>query len=142
MLKRKRKDKRFNLMFYVLLTIDIILLITIFFTYYSKPLQVQTFDVKFTVDKNSGFDLNSSALTFGKAAPGSSTTRKISIENNYDFPIEARVYVTGNLRDFISVDDYFVLESKEKISVPVTLYVKEDVPFGDYSGKIKFELRK
>ena len=143
MAKLKRKqNKKFDLLIYVLLIINFILLFIILFNYSNRPLEVRDFDVSFIVGPITGFDVNNSLLTYGEITPGSTSVRRITIENNYDFPIRVKVYVSDNLEDFISADSDFVVQSKEKRSLPVALYVKEGTPFAKYSGKIVFELRK
>jgi hypothetical protein len=92
--------------------------------YYSfYPVKMSSFFANAAVTQNTaGFDVNSSALTFGSVAIGGTSTRSISINNSYPFPVKVKVKAQGTISDKISAiapfkkpEIYFF--TKERIAV-------------------------
>jgi len=105
----------------------------------SRPLETRIFDASFIVSDVSGFDLNSSALTFGKMMPGNTATRNVLIYNTYNFPIRIEPFASENIAPFITIPNLTV-GAKQNSSVPVTLSVPRNMSFGNYSGKVLFKI--
>lgn len=127
---------------FILLAIALILLVFSAFLWFSKPLKIITFDIKFAVGENIGFDLNSSELNFGKLAPGGSSQKSFILQNEYNFPIETKVFLSNNLLGLISVEKEYSLAPGQEIKIPVTLQIPKNYSFGNYSGKIMFKFWK
>jgi hypothetical protein len=72
-----------------ILSVIVLSLFVIFFLVQISSRDIRVYSLSFEISNTSGFDLNSSALTFGKIIPGSSATRYVSIENDNSY----RIYV-------------------------------------------------
>ena len=105
------------------------------------PLEVRTMDVRFNVDGTLGADLNGSALTFGNIFPGSIATRKIEVSNNRDFPVEVLFFASEEVAPYLVIENA-TLQAKEKAFIPITITIPEDLPYGNYSGKLKIVIDK
>ena len=138
----KRKNKTTNKRNYILLLVSIALIIFSIYLWISRPLETKVLNAEFIVDKNIGVDLNSSELNFGKISPGGSVVRRVIIENNYEFPVKAKIFASRNIINFLYADGEYILTPGEKIYAPINLRVPEGMEFGNYSGKVKFEFRK
>ena len=141
MVKEKRNK---YIISYALLIIAIILVVISFFpTLSNKPLDTVEFPIEFTVvEHGGGFDVNTTALTFSLIAPGNAAERPVSLDNNYDFPIEVRVLVSENIVDVVNVSSSTVVNPGENITIPVRIEVPQSYLPGKYSGKIRFEMYK
>lgn len=138
----RKKSKKIKTWKLVVLGILLILIIFSFYIWVSRPLKVETLDVFFSVGGTLGFDLNTSLLTFGRVLPGGSGTRKVFIENDYDFDIVVDISISNNMSEFIFSVPQVIILSNEKKGISFSLAVPEDCEFGNYSGKIKFEFKK
>ncbi|MFH1787745.1 MAG: hypothetical protein ABH811_03070 [archaeon] len=88
------------------------------------------------VGKKSGFDANTTALTFGMIAPGSSSSRSLVIENGYDFPIKVEFSAKGNIADFLIFEKIIYLDPRETSKLSIgTIIITNENP-GNYSGKM------
>lgn len=139
MLKKRLKRGLIN---YILFVLILILFIYSIWLFASRPLKTEIVNVKFEVGDNLGFSVNTDSLDFGRLVPGSSNSRNLDIENTYNFPVNLKIYAGKNIKDFLIVEQGIKIDSKDKTKVSVTLEVPEDMAYGNYSGKIKFEFRK
>jgi len=137
-----RKEKRIVYMTISIFIISLILLVFSLWLWISKPLEVEKLDVKFIIGKNIGVNLNSSELNFGKITPGSSATRNVIIENRYKEPLKISVFANREISNFLTTSFNPIILPGEKKKIPFTLIAPKNAPFGNYSGKIKFEFRK
>lgn len=140
MAARKKSEKKWVCLLIAMLFV--IIGVTVFF-WASAPLETKTFDAKFIVGQNVGFDLNKTALTFGKIIPGGSAVRAIKIENRHNFSLEARIYASSKIVDYISFDekDLLIMPYENK-SLPITINIPLNISFGEYAGKIVFKIYK
>jgi len=142
--KKRNIKKRKNLSGIVILlfSLFLILLAVNIYILLSAPLKEETLDVKFIVGNSWGIDLNSSALTFGIVLPESVVNRDINIENQYDFSVSVKVLVSKNIADLLSVEKNYIIGSKSSLSFPIFLNVPKNYSYGNYTGKVKIEVRK
>lgn len=106
-------------------------------------LEKKEYVVKFEVGARSGFDLNTSALTFGRLSPGSSSTRSLNISNYYDFPVFVSFSSSKNLRDVIIVSNNdFILGAGERRSVEFLIHTTPDTSFGERLGTVGLEVKR
>ncbi len=140
--KKTHKPNWFTYSVYMLVLILFIFSIINIIYFFQKPLEVNEIDVKFEVSDRAAFDLNKSILTFGKISYGNVMVREINITNDYDFPIKINVLITENLQDFIFSESEYFLNSSESLLIPFTATIPKDTEFGNYTGKIKLEIRK
>lgn len=136
-----KKIKKDEFYFYTLLVFSLFLVFSSIFiwTSISRPIGVEELDVRFIVGENPGFDLDLDVLAFGRIQPGMSSTRKITINNPYDFPIEVKIFVSKNIAEYIVAESSVYIYSDKNISLTINLIIPEDLDFGNYSGKIRFE---
>ena len=107
----------------------------------SSILEINKIDSSIIVAENIGFDLNKSMLSFGKVFPGGSSSRIMSLTNNFDYETEVSIYGVGDIRYFI--------ESKVELIDPgvikkinIVAIVPDKTDFGIYEGKVIIEVRK
>ena len=131
-----------NIFYYIILFIIVILVAFSLYIWMSRPLKVQTLDVSFTVGDTIGVDLNSSLVSFGRVLREGSAVRNVIVKNEYDYPVKIDIFVSKDISEYVSVSSYFVILPGEEIRIPINLKIPEDMEFGEYSGKIKFEFIK
>ena len=105
-----------------------------------KPIQTQTFYASMNISDSFGFDLNSSALTFGKVAFGGSSARNIKIQNGFDFPVIAVVHAEGDIMPLLNFEEIVKIDKGETKSVPFSVSALPEIDDGFYSGNVSFEL--
>jgi len=113
----------------------LIILIIILFIFYSDSEELYT---SILVGDHSGFDLNSSALTFGLVESGQSASRAFNITNDYNFKQKFVINGKGEIFKFLTVSDNdFVLMPKESKRITATVRVPLNTSFRTYEGKIR-----
>ncbi len=142
MAEKKKKESSLKIFFAALLIMLFFIIIFYFLFFYFKPLETKIVEVKFSVADHPAFDLNSSSLIFGKVPPGSSAVRNVILENKYGFPIEVKVFASRNIARFLQADSSLTIGALNTSRFPVNLRVPNNADFGNYSGKIMFEIRK
>lgn len=90
----------------------------------------------------SGFDVNTSVLTFGTITSGSSSYREITIENNYEFPIKAEFRSSGNITELLLFDESIYLDTGENKSIVVNTIIPVSEEKGFYSGRFIAVIKK
>jgi len=130
---QKRKN---SLLILLIVILCFVLVLNIFYLTKTRDIVgVRKIDASVIVANKIGFDLNSTALTFGEVTRGGSALRKISIENNYDFPIEVLIYgVDGMERFVVPVRENISISEKKEIDIIAK--IPDDAQFGKYEGKI------
>jgi len=108
------------------------------------PKEIDFVDVYFNVKKGtSGFNLNSSALTFGTVSPGGGAVRNITLINDEDREVKIKVFISRNIADFIiATPDEFSLGPWEKQELRFKLIAPLGTEEGEYQGRIKIETFK
>ena len=112
--------------------------IAIYFLF-AVPLNSYEFVAQASVSSGGiGLDLNGTALTFGAVAPGGTVLRKLSIANNYAFPIKIKVSSKGEIDALLNYPSFIRVEPGEQASIPVTFVAPERFSYGNYSGSVRF----
>lgn len=136
-------QKKVNRLLMVLL---IILILTFSINLYSfchigKTVEIMEIDSNIIVSDKLGFDLNSTSLTFGNVLAGGSSSREITIKNDYGFPIQVYIEGKGEIKEFIIPHkEEIKTGGREKISV--TALVPENTKFGKYAGKVIVNIKR
>ncbi len=130
--------------FYILIAIGIII---IFFTMVlqaqKEVIEIRELQVIYAVGDKTGFDLNSSALHFGKILPGSKSTRSVQIDNPHAFPVYVHFEPEPALEDFIIFDGASTkIQPWRSKEFSFTLNITPDTPLGNYTGVIVVYIRK
>ena len=106
----------------------------------NRIVKVEEIEVTFTVENTMimGFDVNNTALTFGKVPRGSTGMRPLGIENNEEFPVTVKIKKLGETAEYLSFsENNFILEPKEKKEITVFATPSPQTPDNIYNGKIK-----
>jgi hypothetical protein len=121
-----------------------LLLISVMLFYFiNKPIQIQTFSASFNITEDiGGFDLNESALTFGRLRLRDSAMRNIIFYNSYPFPVVVFVNSDGAIQPFLSFDGFFFAQPNETKKIPFTIYAGDSAPLGFYAGKVTLEIKR
>lgn len=108
-----------------------------------RPLAVEEYDVRFEIiEEGGGFDVNTTALTFGNLNPGGAAVRKIIARNEYDFPVIVKIMISRNLDGILISEPEYVLVAGEEKEISFTLYPPEDMSPGKYEGSVRVEIYK
>ncbi len=135
------KEQRRFLVLGALFFISIVLLVGSFYLFLSRPLMTKSYDVVFIVSRDkAGFDLNTSALTFGEIPQGASSSRRILIENTYAFPLRVTLYESPTLVEYLETESSFVIEPGERKNVSVVVRVPLNASEGTYTGTLSFRM--
>ncbi len=141
---KNKKNMNWILIFAALIILlSIASLVFSFINYSNKPIEKREFEVKFSVEAGrAGFDINGSALTFGIIPPGGGGTRKIDIENKYDFTIKVKFLISENLADYMELPKEMFLKKGQKETVSVNVNMPRNAEQTNYTGKFRIEFYK
>ncbi len=136
--------KKFILLLFFVSIISLFLSSFLYLNYTSsfKKITYSAF-VTFSEEVN-GFDVNSTALTFGSIVPLGSSRRQVSVKNPYPFPIIVNSEFSGSITPFlIDIEPTIILPFNET-SIPVTVFmdINKNFSFGEYSGNVTFILKR
>ncbi len=141
----EKKSEKMKLLFKIVVVVLLvgIIFLEAFFIYrtinpFSEALKIENVDVSFAIGEQSGFNLNKTALTFGTITPGGSAIRNVIVGNNFQFPINVKVFVPKHMTQFLTVEDNLFVRPDESIKIPVTLQASQYAKFGNYFGKLNF----
>jgi len=140
--QRRKQSKKYGKEFYTVVVLFVIAVAVFAMFFIQKPLEVRIVQVKFEIGESPGIDLNKTVLSFGRVPPKSKTYRNIDFENGYDFPVNVTIYASKEISEFISVSPSFEIDAHNKTMVPFELVVSKSATYGNYTGKILFEIRK
>jgi len=116
-------------------SILILILSLVSFFYFSRPIASWNVYMSFEpTEDTGGFDLNNTALTFGKVPRGSSSMRNMDFDNNYDFPVRVAVNVNGTISPYISYPKEVIFESHERGKISFTINPPFGIENGSYEG--------
>lgn len=126
---------------YGLVVVLVLLVFTnVFIYFYHKPIEQRSLEASFFVRENAGFDLNSTALTFGAIPRGGSSSRSVTIDNDYERNVRVDVKVSRDIADYVFADQPIYLSKGESANVSFSAIVPEDMPYGNYSGFVYFDI--
>lgn len=127
---------------WVFLSLIIVILAFSILTSKLRPVESRTMEVEFSVGDTTGINVDTDKLYFGRIVRGGSAQRTVNIENGYIFPLRVKIFASKEIIDYIFLDNEFIVEPGKVTHVPITLNVPLDMPYGNYSGKIRFDLLK
>lgn len=137
-----------NKIFYVAVFMLILSLGLFLFTLYIKSsivLEKREIIATLQVGNIAGFDANATALTFGTITSGSVSSRNLTIENNYKFPIKVEFSTKGNITEFLIFEEVIYLDVAEKKPVKIrTISAIDNIDkkYGNYFGKMIIVIKK
>lgn len=122
--------------------ISLVIFVLIFFLNSSFVLEKKEIPIFLMVGEPAGFNTNTDSLDFGRIIYGGSAERSILIENNYNFPIQIKFNIEGNVSDFIIFEKVVFLEKGESKRIIFGTIVFSDEEYGDYSGRLLVKIEK
>ena len=141
---RMTKIKKSSLKLIILLVALslVIFIITIIFKS-DNILDKKEIPVFLEVGDNSGIALgNTSQINFGRIPYGSAAQRTVSLENYYDFSIEAFIEVSGNVSQFLIYEPYLEFNPREKKEFGIGTIIFSNESYGNYSGKMSLIFKR
>ena len=121
----------------------LILLALSFYLIQHRPFDSRVLPVRFMIGDKVGIEINESALTFGRALPGTTLHRGVFVDNPYAFPITVRVFINQTIASYVFAPNAtFILSSGARYEVPFVLAVPSNAEAGNYSGTLLFEFWK
>ena len=103
------------------------------------PLESHSLYASATISsEKGGFDVNSTALTFGIVRLGGSSTRAISVSNSHAFPLVMRISAKGSIEPHLAYAPVLRLEPYETQRISFSLVASPDTPPGFYDGEVSF----
>jgi hypothetical protein len=84
-----------------------------------------------------GFDLNDSALTFGKLPNGGSLTRHVSFHNDQEVPVILKIEKESSLEDIIFHENDIKVGKGETKRISFAAIVPDEKEHGFYEGNIR-----
>ena len=141
---QKEKNKKKNLLIWaiVALCISFVGFLISFYIQSSVILEKYEIYASLSIGDIAGMDVNSTALTLGGLIYGSSSGRKITLENNYDFPVVYYFKVEGDISNFLIFDREVHLEPGENKTISISTSTITDEEHGDYDGFLKVVVKK
>lgn len=138
------KIKKSKRLFFSVVLFFLGFLVLIFAIWVNHSLVLKTMEVSATLEvgKVSGFNLDNSTFSFGVISPKTTSSRMFQIENNYPFPIVARISSRGNISRFLIFENKIKLLPQEKKTVAITTISPGEEDYGNYSGRIIFVLKR
>jgi len=136
MVNKRKKISNF-LLAIIIVAFILSLIFFIYILYFQSKLILDKQEIiaKLKIGEPIAFDVNSTALVFGRLPIGSSSNRDIKFSNNYEFPIKAEFSVKGDIKDFLVFDKVVYLDVGEKKNVTIsTVSIPEATEYGNYSG--------
>jgi len=99
-------------------------------------------DANFTNFNKVGFNLDKDMMHFGKIPVGGSGERSFELSNTKKFPVSAKIYAVGDIKDYIIVkeNDIRLLPGETK-NAKVGVYAPINAEKKGYTGKIIIEIR-
>lgn len=131
--------KRTAIVLFIISLIILLLSIGGFFLN-NKPVESIRLYASVNVTDSAGFDLNSSALSFGNIVLGGSSIRNVIFENKHDFPVNVAISVEGDIKELLSYESPVIVESRETKKIPFSVVSSLSSERRDYSGSVIFQV--
>lgn len=130
---------------YLFFFFSFFLFVVSLFNYFSGQQILQRSELYTTVivtSSHAGFDLNTTALTFGRLPQEGTITRNIFIDNNFPFSVVANIICTGDICELLHFDSSEIIKKGEHKQISFTVGSSEKTVQKIYVGRIVIELRR
>jgi len=124
----------------IITTISIVLsFLVLFHSIFSiNAMFIREMPIKIEIGENIGFDVNSTALTFGKIQSGSTSTRKIILTNNEEESIRVILKINGAAERFIQFEQNpVILSPQETKEIGIFATAPENAEKKEYTGEVR-----
>jgi hypothetical protein len=130
-----------NLLILSLFISAIVLVMTLsIYFYYLTPLDKFSYPTTaFVTQDTLGFDVNSTAITFGNVIVGGSSSRSILVNNSYPFAVKVKPNFSGNIASLISYEP-LIVGPYSVSKLYLTISPTNISMIGNYTGMIDIEL--
>ena len=109
----------------------------------SNIVYYKEFQMYLNVGDYVGINVDNSALFFGTTSKGGSSSRNVTLGNNFDMPLKIDIKAYGSLSKWTYVSDNgFWMPPNSSSNVTISIHVTEDAEKGAYTGTLKIEFRK
>ena len=120
-----------------------VLVFSMFYLHSVVFTNVVVYDSTVIVGDHIGFDLNTTALTFGMVTSGGTSSNREIIITNADLLQKVEIYGQGEIFDWIIIpESSFIIEPNTNKNISFSISVPDNVSFGEHTGKIKFKFTK
>lgn len=135
----KKSRVLFLLLIILFLTITVISVVYFFYT----TIAIKEYPMLLLVGDKVGIDVGTDIIRFGMVQPGGGSTRIFTLTNNNPMNIMVKFLVFGELKRRVSFsDNNFVMAPNQKKEVHISAGVPEDMPYGNYTGKLRVILKR
>jgi hypothetical protein len=144
----EKKAKYFpeNKKLFLILILFFFFILTVLFFYFfylSSIIEKREVYANVIVSDHLGINLNDSALIFGMILPGSSSTKELTIKNNYGRDVRLEFFISGDIEKYLrSTENDFLLKKDEVKNVSFIVTIPDDSPYRVYEGKVMMIVKK
>lgn len=133
--------KRISFVIFMVSFLVLLVSLSVFFRS-QQPVQKVTFyaSANISSDRVIGFDVNSTALSFGRVSLGTGITRNIIFKNDYPFPLVAVINSSGDIGEVISFEQIEYIKSGEEKKISFNVIASPQAEEGFYEGNVSFML--
>ena len=139
MKKEKKSGNNTIFLIIIILVLSTILLLFVIW----NDIEKKELTLNFVVGEKLGFDLNSSALTFGSVTQGASASRDLILKNYYKKKVFVTVFSSKEISEMVTISEnsFYLLPDEEK-KVSFSVYVNKNSSYGAHEGKVKISIKK
>jgi len=138
-----RKGNRTTIIFFVFIIFFLAMLLAVNLNKSKSIIRKEKIEAFAMVGDKYGLAINGTALIFGRIVPGGSSTKKLTIDNNYNTEVRVEIFSKGPLGKYLQVSDNdFILKDNEKKTVKFSTHIPKDLPHGNYTGEVYIVVRK
>ena len=142
---RKSRRKQRTKLSYLAVIILVLSLVALLFSLYLFQKQIIDRGEVFAsmiIGDSAGFDLNLTALTFGRVIPGSSSDRRLTMNNAYPFPVILEFSSEGDITEFLTYNETVYVAPYESKNITFLVKAPLDAKKGVYTGKVFYVIKK
>jgi hypothetical protein len=124
------------------LCVALAVIILAFSVYYLIPTDTMEMDMSVTISNHIGFDVNTSAITFGTLMPDSFASRDVTVLNPDNYGKIAHFTAEGNITRLVTLPPDTPITANGNLTVNIRASAPSDAEKGYYEGKLIISLRR
>ena len=141
-MQEKVKKSKYKLILSIVIAVIIFILCILLYsnlidfisTYETREIYAQV-----VISNGFGVAINGTSLIFGMIPQGGTSRKEIMLENNYKEDARFKIYIEGNISDFLIVsENNFILKPNETKTLTFTTHPPNNAGLGTYDGKVIF----
>lgn len=119
----------------------LVMTLSVYF-YYITPLYEFNYPVSgFVTEDTAGFDINTTAITFGSVIIGGTSTRSILVNNSFSFPVRVETETEGEISNLILYEPT-IIGPNQVSKFYLTFSANSSILIGNYTGNITLKLMR